>query len=495
VGKKVNWEQSKRLLTGTIVALTPAREPFKSVCHVAVIAARPLASLQQNPPEIDIFFGGPDELEIDPQQEWLMVESRNGFYEGHRHTLKGLQKLATESFPLSEHIVDMKRDIEPPKYVQDQPLKDFSRLFSAGGQDVRNANVLEDWPSELPSELDASQMDALRRILAKRLAIIQGPPGTGKTHVSVTAIHTLLANMTSDDPPLIIAAHTNHALDQLLRHISAFEPEFIRLGGWTKDMEVIKPRTLYEVKDSVKHSIPQGSMRRPALAKLKQIAHDTISLLKPLTEGKELLPATLFKKFGVISDAQYDSLVEGAKQWVRAGAEDGITGDIAMWLGDERVEAKQRTLPEDFGIEFEEVDLEFEQLKEIEAESKLVDEEDRDMLRGPRIVFKEPWTGQKSIGVTDKAIDSEMQNRDMWEIPSEYRGPTYQHLQKRLKEAIRAKVREFARQHSIASQEAKIGLWELDYNYLKQARVVGMTTVRHFSESSRLFLPSPGSYE
>ncbi|KAK4697938.1 helicase required for RNAi-mediated heterochromatin assembly 1, partial [Lecanoromycetidae sp. Uapishka_2] len=282
--------------------------------------------------------------------------------------------------------------------------------------------------------------------------------------------------MTSDDPPIIIAAHTNHALDQLLRHISRFEPDFIRLGGWTKDMEIIKPRTLYEVKEAVKHSIPPGSMRKPALAKLKQHSHDIANLLKPLTEGKEPLTATVLKKYGVISEAQYDSLVQGAQDWVRAGAEDDVTGDVAIWLGDERVEAKQRTLPEDFGIEVEEVDLEFEQLKEIEAESKMVDEEDRDTLRGPRVVFKEPWTGVKSIGVTEKTVYAEMQKRDLWEIPSEYRGPVYRHMQQKVKEAIRAKVRDIARSHAIASQEAKIGMWELDYNYLRQARVIGMTT-------------------
>ena len=69
---------------------------FASICRVAIVAARPLAGLEQNPPEIDIFFGGAEELEIDPQQEWVMVESRNGFYEGSRHTLRGLQMVARE---------------------------------------------------------------------------------------------------------------------------------------------------------------------------------------------------------------------------------------------------------------------------------------------------------------------------------------------------------------------------------------------------------------
>ena len=63
---------------------------------MAVIAARPLEGLNHNPPEIDIFFAAPNEIQIDPQEEWLMVESRNGFYEGHRHTLQSLQMLAKE---------------------------------------------------------------------------------------------------------------------------------------------------------------------------------------------------------------------------------------------------------------------------------------------------------------------------------------------------------------------------------------------------------------
>lgn len=147
-----------------------------------------------------------------------------------------------------------------------------------------------------------------------------------------------------------------------------------------------------------------------------------------------------------------------------------------MWLGDERVEARQRTLPEDFGIEFEEVDLEFEQLKEIEAENKLVDEDDHETLRGPRTIFKEPFTGHQSIGVSEQTVFSELQKKDLWQIPSEYRGPVYRTMQQAVKECIQKKFHEVARQYATASSEARIGLWELDHNYLKQARIIGMTT-------------------
>ena len=74
------------------------KDGFKKVCLVAVVAGRPLAGLEQHPPEIDIFFAAPEEIEIDPHQEWLMVESRNGFFEAYRHPLKSLQKMANERY-------------------------------------------------------------------------------------------------------------------------------------------------------------------------------------------------------------------------------------------------------------------------------------------------------------------------------------------------------------------------------------------------------------
>ena len=107
-------------------------------------------------------------------------------------------------------------------------------------------------------------------MLTKQLAIVQGPPGTGKTHVSVVAIETMHRNLQSGDPPIIVAAHTNHALDQLLRHIMKFEEKFIRLGGFTTDYENIKPRTLHEVKQSIKRPEIIGGASGPAHTKMRR---------------------------------------------------------------------------------------------------------------------------------------------------------------------------------------------------------------------------------
>ena len=136
---------------------------------------------------------------------------------------------------------DLKNEIDAPEYVKSDPVMRISP--------EETVDVLSDWPQETATHLDPSQWEALRHILTKRLAIIQGPPGTGKTHVSVTALKLLLENRKPEDPPIIVTAHTNHALDQLLNHIAETVPEYIRLGGRSTD-EDVKKRTLYEVRQS-----------------------------------------------------------------------------------------------------------------------------------------------------------------------------------------------------------------------------------------------------
>ena len=97
-GKRILWEQSKRLLSSSVVVLTPKTDMFQKVCKVAVVAARPLDGLTTNPPEVDLFFASPEDLEIDPQEEWVMVESSAAYFEAYRHTLTGLQRLMTERY-------------------------------------------------------------------------------------------------------------------------------------------------------------------------------------------------------------------------------------------------------------------------------------------------------------------------------------------------------------------------------------------------------------
>ena len=90
------WEQSKRLMIGSLVILTPSKDMFQSKAVVATVAARPVVNLELNPPEIDLFFARAEELEVDPALEWTMVEERTGFYEADKHTLMALQRMQRE---------------------------------------------------------------------------------------------------------------------------------------------------------------------------------------------------------------------------------------------------------------------------------------------------------------------------------------------------------------------------------------------------------------
>jgi helicase required for RNAi-mediated heterochromatin assembly 1 len=66
-GKQIRWKNSKRLLPGTVVALTPSSDMFSTKCMIAIVAARPLqGGLDQNPPSVDLFWGNSDDAVIDP---------------------------------------------------------------------------------------------------------------------------------------------------------------------------------------------------------------------------------------------------------------------------------------------------------------------------------------------------------------------------------------------------------------------------------------------
>lgn len=92
----IKWSSSKRLTSGTLVALTPTKDAFQDQCILALVAARPLENLDQDVPEIDILFGQHEWHEVDPQQTYVMIEASQGYFEAYRHTMRALQKQSQE---------------------------------------------------------------------------------------------------------------------------------------------------------------------------------------------------------------------------------------------------------------------------------------------------------------------------------------------------------------------------------------------------------------
>ncbi|KAK3719925.1 hypothetical protein LTR37_004048 [Vermiconidia calcicola] len=480
VGKKILWEQSKRLITGGLVVLTPMHDMFKSTAIVATVAARPIeGGLDRNPPEIDLYIARAGEQEIDPAKEFVLIEDRGGLYEADRHTLLALQRMIREPFPLNEHLVEVQSKVSAPDYVKEKPKTDMTGVLNNNRHETyENVDILQGWPVHPQTQLDASQLAALRRILTKRLAIVQGPPGTGKTYISVQAIRIMLANRKSSDPPIIIACQTNHAIDQILKQIAEFEPDFVRLGGRSKDRGVIKARTLYEVRNQTKENPLAGSLTPSARKKMRELTKELELLLMPLKPGKLPLDHDILKNFKLLSERQAESLAEGAAQWVQ----DQLTNPndarspFTVWLGRKLISVPPKQLPEEFGFDYEEADLAFESLKEIEAETFAKDDEKFENLSGESLRIADNFTCRKVDGIIEAKIMEALREQDMWKIPETVRPAVYRYLQAKLKKVILTTFREKTKLFNEWAVKRRIGFFEGDEPILKKQKVIGMTT-------------------
>ena len=385
---------------------------------------------------------------------------------------------------MSDDICRLSPGEEPPAYVQKNPVVDISAAATEPDQkkEYSKVDITKDWPSAPNNSLDNTQWEALKQILTRRLAVVQGPPGTGKTYVSRVAVEILHANRRTDDPPIIIAAQTNHALDQLLGHISVFEPNYIRLGGRSTKPEV-KKRALFEVRQSERiKPIPGGLLGKTNNYLTKQ-SNGLIEVLEPLIapgfdpwSTDELSAPRVLLKLGVLNAQQAKSLEDGATQWISATST--LDGPIGLWLDKALVPFEVDYVKENYG--FEEVDdddLEFEQLRENEDSAGVNDEEDIEMLKGPwRELRDRSMVHEPSAADLDKAAKLFDSTTDLWKIPDYYRAHVYYVIQSRAKAKITAKFREDAKVYDKLVKDNLVGKWEQDAVYLQRAPIIGMTT-------------------
>ncbi|KAH7361156.1 P-loop containing nucleoside triphosphate hydrolase protein [Pyrenochaeta sp. MPI-SDFR-AT-0127] len=476
VKKHIRWEQSKRLITGTLVALSPADDAFQTQCVLATVAARPLSALDQNPPEIDLFFARPEDQEIDPMRRWIMLECRASFFEASRHTLLALQHMMREPFPLSEYLVNIQKKVEPPAYIQHNPFVDLSSLVSMEeSRNFENVNVLEDWPATSSHSLDRSQSKALKRMLTSRLAIVQGPPGTGKTHVSVVALQILRDNLRKHDAPIIVTAQTNHAVDQILRHTMEYEPNFIRLGGRSKDKD-IKKRTLFQLRSEIPGKKQPGSHKVQAIIAMKKLTNACQMLLAPLEANKPPLDHRVLLKLGLITEEQAQSL-ELESQFTMGVSSTEIPGILVeQWLGRCLAPCIRPVQPDDYGLGFEEEDYDMEQLQETEAEA-VQDDDDLEALRGPVTLLNDNYKGKGVSLLTSEDVKKILAvEGDLTKISSADRGAIYNFFMREVKKMLVIEVRKIAKEYEIAVLSRKVGLWNEDLRLLSETRIIGCTT-------------------
>ncbi|ELU14669.1 hypothetical protein CAPTEDRAFT_71969, partial [Capitella teleta] len=249
--KKVDWDQSKRLLTGSLLCLSV--DNFKTIVF-AIVSERHVNQLRRGHILIELVD---DWIEFDHAAEYEMVEA-TAYFEAYKHNLKKMQEIEDLSF--KDYILNSDvTNVMAPKYLRNPG----AALVLSGKR--YQALKISKWPGKEILELNQSQYSAFQNALTKEFAIIQGPPGTGKTHLGLKIMETLLNNISTwqrnQEGCILIVCHTNHALDQFLEGIiskSELKPgELVRIGGKSKSDE-LEPFNISAVRKSAKKNKDVG---------------------------------------------------------------------------------------------------------------------------------------------------------------------------------------------------------------------------------------------
>lgn len=306
---------------------------------------------------------------------------------------------------------------------------------------------------------------------------------TGKTHVSVTALKAMLASRHIDDPPIIISAQTNHALDQLLNHVLRFEKDVLRIGSRIdRANEEIRNRTLYELRATALAGGAQklGASLATAKRELRSRINNIIGSMQSLTTGKILTSDILFEN-KIISQIQKDSLSE--EGWGDGtGDHDSAEGDILEWLSEDQLISIPETPPINTDLDMEEDEEEYEKLAElgiIAEEENATSQEAKDDggLQGFYIAFKRKRTGRSSVVSTQK-LKKLLAKKNLFDVPKAYRGEIYRFWEKQLNEKMLQELKGHLREYRTACDRHKVDR-ELDQIKLVQflkVKLIACTT-------------------
>ncbi|XP_017560739.2 NFX1-type zinc finger-containing protein 1 isoform X2 [Pygocentrus nattereri] len=246
----VRWENSKRLLYGSLVCLS--MDNFETFLF-ATVSDRDPALLRKGAVQLSFSRDSRAELARIPASESFLMVETTAYFEAYRYVLEGLQEQVEEDLPFQRYIVECNQDVLAPAYLtQLRTTYDLSCIAVEDHKDNMkpfNPLIPNAWPTEEDLGLDESQLKAVKLALTKELAIIQGPPGTGKTYVGLKIAQALLKNseVWSESTPMLVVCYTNHALDQFLEGIHGFlKKGIVRVGG-RSNSEILKRFSLREL--------------------------------------------------------------------------------------------------------------------------------------------------------------------------------------------------------------------------------------------------------
>ncbi|XP_053309484.1 NFX1-type zinc finger-containing protein 1 [Spea bombifrons] len=535
--KMVRWQNSKRLLFGSLVCLS--QDQFETLLF-ATVSNRDNKELEKGVVQLQFSEQSRQQLaRVRPSDSFLMVET-TAYFEAYRHVLEGLKEMRDQDVPFQKYIVECQNDLTPPRYLNMgihydlNCLKLEKKSFNSPKKDKINILEPNDWPLKEDLGFDESQMEALRLALTKELAIIQGPPGTGKTYVGLKIAQALLTNsdvwqIDGRENPVLVVCYTNHALDQFLEGIHRFLGKgIVRVGG-RSNSEILKQFTLRELRGG-------GEYRRKRPLHLHRAYGDLYSQMKvseqKLEEGGQILQCSTS---GIIRETHLQKYID-IHHWDSlhyvlddsdyfASPKQGKRSVIVEWLGlgitqfirtpepigaaeqphvveeaEEEEEEEMITIPEeadliqaDRVLDDEEEEARKPKKKDTNEDAELAqyllamslnnkEQEDMQQEEGGWMMTGDQKKKRKQRMKTELRKPEAMTEneaklvRDVWSLDINSRWKLYRHWIQRYQLDIRQQILTHEQKYQeLADRLAEVKLQE-DLHILRNAKVIGMTT-------------------
>jgi len=335
--QRVRWESSKRLIFGSLVGIST--DNFETIIF-GTVANRDPDKLKKG--EVDICFEDDNACLIDPNPYtvYQMVEC-SAYFEAYRHVLQGLQEIDSDSLPFKRHLLNQtsaKGDVHIPRYLMDYNKSYNFRCLVKEGLRRFSENVpvlnLKDWPSARTLGLDDSQYSALQTAMTKEFVTIQGPPGTGKTFIGLKIVQLLLENChhwNVDQSPILIVCFTNHALDQFLEGIvdlcDLLPGQLVRVGGRSSsENKTLQACSVFNIKKE------HGARNLPNV--LNAIRDTKEEMNEIQAEITALVGVMEFARKSVIHEFQLQQFMTEpqAQSLFSRGYQQGCTSIFSIWL-------------------------------------------------------------------------------------------------------------------------------------------------------------------
>ncbi|XP_069740716.1 NFX1-type zinc finger-containing protein 1-like isoform X2 [Narcine bancroftii] len=400
--KSVRWQNSKRLLYGSLVCMS--KDNFETLLF-ATVSARDPKNLKEG--IVYLSFNArsrPLLAEVKPSDCFLMVET-TAYFEAYRHVLEGLQEMQGEDVPFQKYIVECNTDVKAPRYLNFNSHYDLKPLMKEKNNpseetsqmpfDLISMSTKTDvlshalWPSKEDLNLDESQMKALKMALTQEVAIIQGPPGTGKTYVGLKIVQALLHNeniwqMHLQKCPVLVVCYTNHALDQFLEGIYGFlHTGLVRVGG-RSNSELLKRFTLKELRNTrdFRRKLPQHlrGAYYEVTNQMRESEENICSAAKHLEcSTRGVIHENYLEKY--ISRAHWKSLQSGGGGLLLAGVNYSL---ILEWLGLGFMGVNE--IPGTSPLKMENTDEQEDEDEEEEEEELIHIPEEAELIQAERVI-------------------------------------------------------------------------------------------------------------